>query len=155
LNTHQQLNTTCRRTRTQKWPRPFETHGISMSRVHMRDVATQSRVLQRLASNSLRMQLPDLTVDVILARTSSLAPQRLHHTCTANSAHTYGTASLQQHHQGASTQLKKLDVATENLAKAHVGFSLCFKSPMALVILKASCSPLGPRGPPGDPRGLQ
>jgi hypothetical protein len=32
-NTHQQLNTTCRRTRTQKWPRPFETHGISMSSV--------------------------------------------------------------------------------------------------------------------------
>jgi hypothetical protein len=72
-NTHQQLNTMCRRTRTQKWPRPFETHGISMSRVHMRDVATQSRMLQRLTSNSLRMQLPDLTVDVILARTSSLS----------------------------------------------------------------------------------
>jgi hypothetical protein len=41
--------------------------------VHMRDVATQSRMLQRLTSNSLRMQLPDLTVDVILARTSSLS----------------------------------------------------------------------------------
>jgi hypothetical protein len=39
----------------------------------MRDVATQSRMLQRLTSNSLRMQLPDLTVDVILARTSSLS----------------------------------------------------------------------------------
>jgi hypothetical protein len=33
----------------------------------MRDVATQSRMLQRLTSNSLRMQLPDLTVDVVLA----------------------------------------------------------------------------------------
>jgi hypothetical protein len=37
-NSHQQLNTTRWRTRTQKWPRPHETHGICMCRVHMHNV---------------------------------------------------------------------------------------------------------------------
>jgi hypothetical protein len=40
------------------------------------------------------------------------------------------------------------------LAHALVGFSLCFKSPMALLILKAQLQPIGapwdPLGPPGS-----
>jgi hypothetical protein len=41
-NSHQQLNTTRWRTRTQKWPRPLKTHGICICRVHMRNVTAQS-----------------------------------------------------------------------------------------------------------------
>jgi hypothetical protein len=44
-NSHQQLNTSRWRTRTQKWPRLLKTHGVCMCRVHIRNVTAQSGML--------------------------------------------------------------------------------------------------------------